>query len=125
MRKIVISYSNAGARRPNGGGSAAGVCGFTAAATDDFFDLIDSAAGNEAMSALRGAEMTGRPVGSPAFLDRLATLTGRDSTSAKRGPKPGTNRGVGNVSHRNPAQPPNPPNPVAEEFSIYAYDASR
>jgi putative transposase len=53
-----------------------------------FVDLIDLPAGNEAISALRGAETIGRPLGSAAFLERLATLTGRDPRPAKRGPKP-------------------------------------
>src|SRR5277367_556710 len=39
-------------------------------------------------AALRGAETIGRPLGSPAFLDRLAALTGRDPRPRKRGPKP-------------------------------------
>jgi hypothetical protein len=43
-----------------------------------FGDLIDAPASSEAMAALRGAETIGRPFGSPAFLDRLAPLTGRD-----------------------------------------------
>ena len=55
-------------------------------------------AANEAMAALRGAETIGRPLGSPAFLDRLATLTGRDPRPAKRGPKPAANKGFSKVS---------------------------
>ena len=43
-----------------------------------FVDLMDHPAANKAMAALRGAETIGRPLGSPAFLDRLAALTGRD-----------------------------------------------
>jgi hypothetical protein len=35
-------------------------------------------AATQAMAAVRGAETIGRPLGSPAFLDRLAVLTGRD-----------------------------------------------
>jgi putative transposase len=63
-----------------------------------FVDLIDSPAANEAISALRGAETIGRPLGSPPFLDRLATLTGRDPRPRKRGPKPAANRGFSKVS---------------------------
>ena len=55
-------------------------------------------AANEAMAALRGAETIGRPLGSPAFLERLATLTGRDPRPSKRGPKPAANRGFSKVS---------------------------
>jgi hypothetical protein len=43
-----------------------------------FGDLIDAPASSEAMAALRGAETISRPLGSPAFLDRLAPLMGRD-----------------------------------------------
>ncbi len=54
-----------------------------------FGDLIETAPSAEALSALRAAETIGRPLGSPAFLDRLAVLTGRDPRPTKRGPKPG------------------------------------
>jgi len=64
-------------------------CGFR------FVDLIDAPASDEAMAALRRAETIGRPLGSPAFLDRLAALTGRDPRPRKRGPKPGANKGFG------------------------------
>jgi putative transposase len=63
-----------------------------------FIDLIDQPAASETMSALRGAETIGRPLGSPAFLDRLATLTGRDPRPGKRGPKPAANKGFSKVS---------------------------
>ena len=67
-----------------------------------FGDLIDAPASDEAMAALRGAETIGRPLGSPAFLDSLAALTGRDPRPRKRGPnaRPSTTRedGFGNVS---------------------------
>ena len=53
-----------------------------------FGDLIDGPASNEAMAALRGAEKVGRPLESPAFLDSLAALTGRDPRPRKRGPRP-------------------------------------
>ena len=35
-------------------------------------------AATQAMAAVRGAETIGRPLGSAAFLDRLAARTGRD-----------------------------------------------
>jgi len=63
-----------------------------------FGDLIDAPASDEAMAALRGAETIGRPLGSPAFLDRILALTGRDPRPRKRGPKPAFNKGFGNVS---------------------------
>jgi putative transposase len=53
-----------------------------------FADLIETAPSDEAVSALRAAETIGRPVGSPAFLDRLADATGRDPRPRRRGPKP-------------------------------------
>ena len=58
-----------------------------------FGDLIDAPASSEAMAALRGAETISRPLGSPAFLDRLAALTGRDPRLRKRGPKPTAEKG--------------------------------
>jgi len=57
-----------------------------------FGDLIDAPASDEAMAALRAAETIGRPLGSPAFLDRIAALAGRDPRPRKRGPKPGVNK---------------------------------
>lgn len=48
-----------------------------------FVDLIGSPAASQAMAALRGAETIGRPLGSPAFLDRVATQTGRDPRPAR------------------------------------------
>ena len=63
-----------------------------------FGDLIDAPASDEAMAALRGAETIGRPLGSPAFLDRRAALTGRDPRPRKRGPKPASNKGFGTLS---------------------------
>jgi len=63
-----------------------------------FGDLIDAEASDEATAALRGAETIGRPLGSPAFLDRIAALTGRDPRPQKRGPKAGAIKGIGNVS---------------------------
>jgi len=50
------------------------------------------------MAAVRGAETIGRSLGSAAFLDRLAALTGRDPRPRKRGPKPTTDKGIGKMS---------------------------
>jgi len=55
-------------------------------------------AATQAMAAVRGAETIGRPLGSPAFLDRLAALTGRDPRPRKPGPKPTTDKGFSKVS---------------------------
>jgi len=41
-----------------------------------------------AIAALRAAETIGRPLGGPAFLERVAASTGRDPRPAKRGRKP-------------------------------------
>src|SRR5271165_3871638 len=41
-----------------------------------FADLIETAPSAGAVSALRAAETIGRPVGSPAFLDRVAAAIG-------------------------------------------------
>jgi len=54
-----------------------------------FGDLIATEPSAEALSALRAAETIGRPLGSAAFLARLAALTGRDPRPKRRGPKPG------------------------------------
>ena len=53
-----------------------------------FADLLDAPVSAEAISALRAAETIGRPLGSPAFLARLAAATGRDPRPKRRGPKP-------------------------------------
>ena len=50
--------------------------------------ILDAPAAPEAMAALRAAKMIGRPLGSPAFLERLAATTGRDARPKPRGPKP-------------------------------------
>ena len=50
----------------------------------------------------RGAKTIGRPLGLPAFLDRITALTECGPRPRKLGPKPGVNTGFGNVS-------PNPP----------------
>jgi putative transposase len=57
-----------------------------------FGDLIETEPSAEAVSALRAAETIGRPLGSPAFLDRLAAATGRDPCPKRRGPKPKAGR---------------------------------
>jgi putative transposase len=53
-----------------------------------FADLIGTPALPEIASALRSAETIGRPLGSPAFLDRIRAATGRDQRPKRRGPKP-------------------------------------
>ncbi len=53
-----------------------------------FRDMIEPAPEPYQLVALRAAETTGRPLGTPEFLDRIALLTGRDARPAKRGPKP-------------------------------------
>ena len=64
-----------------------------------FADLLDAPASAEAISALRAAETIGRPLGSAAFLDRLAAATGRDPRPKRRGPKPrGNGKGWSQVS---------------------------
>lgn len=58
-----------------------------------FGDLIDAPGASEPIAALRAAETIGRPLGSTAFLERLAATTGRDARPKPRGPKPRENRG--------------------------------
>jgi putative transposase len=53
-----------------------------------FADLLAVEPSPSVIAALRAAETIGRPLGPPAFLDRLAALTGRDPRPRKRGPKP-------------------------------------
>jgi putative transposase len=62
-----------------------------------FADLIETSPPAETMAALRAAETIGRPLGSPAFLDRVTALTGRDPRPRKRGPK-GRNDGFSKAS---------------------------
>jgi putative transposase len=57
-----------------------------------FSDLIATDPAPQAITALRGAETIGRPLGSPEFLDRLKILTGRDPRPAKRGRKKAENK---------------------------------
>ncbi len=58
-----------------------------------FADLIDGPEDAAAVAALRAAEGIGRPIGSPAFLDRLAILAGRDPRPRKPGRKAGETKG--------------------------------
>jgi putative transposase len=53
-----------------------------------FADLLAVEPSPGMIAALRAAETIGRPLGAPAFLNRLAALTGRDPRPRKRGPKP-------------------------------------
>ncbi len=53
-----------------------------------FADLVETEESAEAPSALRAAETIGRPLGSAAFLARLAPAAGRDPRPKRRGPKP-------------------------------------
>lgn len=62
-----------------------------------FADIIDTVPRADAAVALRAAETIGRPLGSAAFLDRVAALTGRDPRPRKRGPK-AKDEGSGKVS---------------------------
>src|SRR5208337_3584486 len=80
--------------------------------------------------ALRGAETIGRPLGSPAFLERLAALTGRDPRPRKRGPKPAANKGFGKLSPEpRPLFPalgraPRPDRPVASGAKRNGFDGT-
>ncbi len=62
-----------------------------------FVEAIKTAPSAEALSAPRAAKTIGRPLGSAAFLDGLAALTGRDPRPTKCGPKAGK-RGLSKVS---------------------------
>jgi len=53
-----------------------------------FADLLDTAPAPERLAAIRAAETIGRPLGSPAFLDRLEAKLGRRLRPGKRG-RPG------------------------------------
>ena len=50
-----------------------------------FADCLDSEPEAEPLAALRAAEGTGRPLGSEAFLDRVAALTGRNPRRGRPG----------------------------------------
>ena len=50
--------------------------------------LAGEQARGEAFARLRRAEQSGRPLGSPGFVERLEQLTSRRLTPQKRGPKP-------------------------------------
>lgn len=55
---------------------------------DDFASLLKGPLTEELFEDLRRAELTGRPIGSPAFLARLEKRLGRPLRLQKRGPKP-------------------------------------
>jgi len=57
-----------------------------------FADLLETEPSVEALSALRGAETIGRPIGSATFLNGLVDKLGRDPRAKKRGPK--CNKGI-------------------------------
>ena len=50
-----------------------------------FADLLDAGPTPQELAALRAAETIGRPLGAPAFLDRLEARLGRAVRPAKRG----------------------------------------
>lgn len=67
--------------------------GITAAAPiasryPDFAALLAAGEEEEMLVRLRKAESIGRPIGDPAFLDRLELESGRTLKPARRGPKP-------------------------------------
>ena len=66
-------------------GRAAEVVGLPLLRRSARFETEPSA---EALSALGAAETIGRPLGSAAFLARLAAPTGRDPRAKRPGPKP-------------------------------------
>jgi putative transposase len=61
----------------------------------DFKSLLAGPAPEELFDALRRAELTGRPLGSAAFVTRLEKRLGRPLRPQKRGPKPKAERGRG------------------------------
>ena len=63
-------------------------CAAPLARAGRFADLLDNEPDAEKAAALRAAEGIGRPLGSPAFLDRLAGLMGRNPRPGKPGRKP-------------------------------------
>jgi putative transposase len=57
----------------------------------DFAGLLAAGEEGEMLSRLRKAESIGRPIGDPAFLDRLEADSGRTLKPARRGPRPKLN----------------------------------
>ncbi len=65
----------------------------------DWPAFLASGLSEEETAQFRSHERTGRPLGSPAFVDRLERLLRRVLKPQKRGPKPGTKRaGTGRTS---------------------------
>ena len=62
----------------------------------DLTGLLAAADDSETQDALRRAETIGRPLGTPAFLEGIEKMLGRQVTPRKPGPKPG--RKTGDVS---------------------------
>ena len=58
-----------------------------------FADLLDRDPEPDRLAALRAAEGVGRPLGSAAFLDQVARLTGRDPRPGRPGRKPKAREG--------------------------------
>ena len=58
----------------------------------DWAALLSSGVSEQDTERLRSHERTGRPLGSPAFVDRLERLLRRALRPRKRGPKPKTQR---------------------------------
>jgi putative transposase len=50
-----------------------------------FADLLDTGTTPQDLAAIRAAETIGRPLGAPAFLDRLEAEPGRPLRPARRG----------------------------------------
>ncbi len=63
-----------------------------------FADWIETPAAPDALSALRATETIGRPLGSRAFLDRLAVTAGRDPRPKRQG----RSRRIGGLSKPSP-----------------------
>jgi putative transposase len=58
----------------------------------DFASLLAGPPPEEMFEAMRRAELTGRPLGNPAFLTRIEKRLGRTLRPQKRGPKPKAKR---------------------------------
>lgn len=56
--------------------------------TRDWAAFLRAGVSDEDLERLRRHERTGRPLGSPSFVERIADLLGRDLVPKKRGPKP-------------------------------------